>query len=362
MRRFRFFLILLLFAVGCSGRGGQPTILYLRPGPAGTAQLFRQTLGGEALQLTGVVDPVAWEVIDFAAAPDGNRIVYAVQDGLDSALRIVDAGGGNDAALLACPVAECAGIAWSPDGRRLIYERRPWENGSFGSPRLHWLDTDTGETLPLVAGNETPGYGACFSLDGAWLSYVSPAEEGVVLYRPADGAQRLLTSRVGSPAAWSPDGAMVVVGDIVPEAHETRPEGGSAAPVEESSNVYLYRTLVAGDAPRERLSPEASVADSAPAFSPDGEWIAFGRAPGGNTAAGRQLWLMRADGSEARALTADPALTHGPPSWSPDGQYLLYQRYRLDDPASSASVWVMEVAIGEETLVAEGGFLPRWLP
>ena len=102
----------------------------------------------------------------------------------------------------------------------------------------------------------------------------------------------------------------------------------------------------------------SGVADNAAAFSPDGAWIAFGRTPA-NTAAGRRLWLMRADGSDARPLTNDPAVTHGPPVWSPDGRTLLFQRY---DPAEeTTSVWRLDVATGAETLVAEGGYLPGWL-
>src|SRR5690606_9416359 len=120
--------------------------------------------------------------------------------------------------------------------RRLVYERRPRaDDGTLGSPRLHWLDPAMGETLPLIAGDETPGYGARFSPDGTWLSYVSPADDGIVLYSLADGAQRLLVSRVGSPAAWSPDGAAVVYSDIVVHAHETAP--GDGGPAQESASV-----------------------------------------------------------------------------------------------------------------------------
>ena len=229
-----------------------------------------------------------------------------------------------------------------------------------GSPRLHWLDPATGETRPLIEGNETPGYGARFSPDGQWLSYVSPTDEGVVLYRLSDGTQRLLSSRVGSPAAFSPDSASDVYGDISVQGHDAAPpnEEGDAPP-QESSSTFLYRTRLDETGPRQRLSPDAAVADSVPVFSPDGQWIAFGRVPAGTDAA-RQLWLMRPDGGEARALTADRTVTHGPPSWSPDGRYLLFQRY---DPAVGAtSVWRLEAATGEAVLLADGGYLPGWLP
>ncbi|MBP6786449.1 MAG: PD40 domain-containing protein [Candidatus Promineofilum sp.] len=360
--RFTLLIGLLFLTAGCAAADLAPAVLFLRPGPAGAAQLYLQPAGAaSARQLTGVDDPAAPAVIDYAAAPDGERIVYAVLGGAaDSALRIIDGDGDNDAMLLNCPAAECSGPVWSPDGRRLIYERRPQTDGRPGSPRLHWLDPATGETRPLIEGKSTPGYGARFSPDGQWLSYVSPADEGVVLYHLSDGAQRLLSSRVGSPAAFSPDSAVVVYGDISVQAHDVTPENDQGtALLQESASTFLYRTHLDQDSPRQRLSPDAAVADSVPAFSPDGQWIAFGRAPAGTDAA-RQLWLMRPDGGQARALTADPAASHGPPSWSADGRYLLFQRYA---PAGgSTSVWRLEAATGEAVLLAEGGYLPGWLP
>ena len=367
-RRWAIILIIMLAALaGCDSPAADPAILYLAPGSNGATQLYRLDPGATAArQLTGVDNPRAPELIDFAAAPDGRRIVYTTQaaEG-DSTIHLIDAGGGNDKTLAPCPQAECSGPVWSPDGRRLIFEMRPRENGLLASPRLHWLDPTTGETRPLIEGNETPGYGVRFSPDGQWLSYVSLADEGVVLYRLGDGRQRLLSSRVGSPAAWSPDSVAVVYGDLVVQGHETAPEpqGGAGEslgelPLQESSNIFLYRSLVDEESARRRLSPDAGVADTAAAFSPDGAWIAFGRTPA-NTAAGRQLWLMRADGSDGRALTNDPAVTHGPPHWSPDGRALLFQRY---DPAEeTTSVWRLDVATGAETMVAEGGYLPEWL-
>lgn len=343
---------------GCSAPASLPPILYLRADAAGRVQLYRQDTPDSAPRL--VSGQPAGDVLDFAAAPDGRRVVYTVTDDVGGALRIVDNDGDNDRQLLACPGAECSGPAWSPDGSRLVYERRPHDAaGGLGSPRLYWLDPVDGATLPLVA-DEVIGYGARFSPDGVWLSYVSPADEGVVLYRLADGRQRLLSSRVGRPAAFSPDSAQVIVSDLTLDGNSTAPDGDVLAPIQESSRVYLYRVVLAEEG-RQRLSADLPVDDSAPAWSPDGAWVAFGRAAA-DAASGRQLWLMRPDGHEVRALTAAPDLFHGPPAWSPDGTALLYQRFDLSDPAAVPEVWTMNLDDGTETLVAPGGYLPAWLP
>ena len=362
LRLFCWLMLLSVLLLGCNGPAADtPSILFLRPpDDDGAAQLFAQPLGGEARQLTGVGDPSAPEVIDYAPAPDGERIVYATQAGSDTALRLVEPDGGGDRRLLDCPAAECAAPVWSPDGTRLLVERRQLDGGLPGPPRLVWLDPDTGATQPLITG-DPPAHGARFSPGGDWLSYVSPGDAGVVLYRLADGAQRLLPSWAGAPAAWSPDGAAVVYGDLVPAAHAADEAG---APPLETAGVYLYRTLLAEEGSRQRLSPEAAVSDSAAAFAPDGQWLAFSRAPA-ETNAARQLWLMRPDGSEARALTAEATVSHGPPRWSADGRTLLYQRLDASPETASTprlSIWQLDVATGAATLVVEDGYLPLWLP
>jgi dipeptidyl aminopeptidase/acylaminoacyl peptidase len=120
--------------------------------------------------------------------------------------------------------------------------------------------------------------------------------------RPNDLA---LLRTPGVPAV-SPDGRMAVVAVTRPdlEADEYRsqlwavPTDGSAA----------ARPLTSGHL------------DSAPAFSPDGRWIAYLSAePAGRP----QLWLLPTAGGAARRLT-DHHLGAGAPVWSPDSRRLAY--------------------------------------
>jgi Tol biopolymer transport system component len=70
---------------------------------------------------------------------------------------------------------------------------------------------------------------------------------------------------------------------------------------------------------------------------------------------------MRADGSEARALTNNIAIHYGPPSWSPDGRFLLFQQYNSSTPDEPPTVWLLGIATGEFTQVTNNGLLPTWL-
>jgi Tol biopolymer transport system component len=64
-----------------------------------------------------------------------------------------------------------------------------------------------------------------------------------------------------------------------------------------------------------------------PAWSPDGQWIAFTQSRGTAGPGRGSIWIMRADGSEKRQLTSHPdnGFDLGP-SWSPDGQRIAFQR------------------------------------
>ena len=73
---------------GCGSSDGLPPVLYLRPDPTGRIQLYRQDTAEAAPQQLG--GQGAGDVLDFAAAPDGRRLVYTITDGANGALRIVN--------------------------------------------------------------------------------------------------------------------------------------------------------------------------------------------------------------------------------------------------------------------------------
>ncbi|GHE93662.1 amidohydrolase family protein [Thalassotalea profundi] len=74
-----------------------------------------------------------------------------------------------------------------------------------------------------------------------------------------------------------------------------------------------------------------------PRFSPDGKHIAFTSDEDG----GDNLWVMKADGSEAKAVTDESFRLLNSPAWSPDGNYLVGRKhYSSRRSLGAGEVWL----------------------
>jgi tricorn protease-like protein len=102
-----------------------------------------------------------------------------------------------------------------------------------------------------------------------------------------------------------------------------------------------------------------------PAWSPDGATIAFTH---WDVTTGREdVWVMNADGSAQRNLTAgEPAArSRGEPAWSPDGQWLAYSATLGTAAPDRGSIWIMRAdGSGKRLLTSSAGWdqRPTWSP
>ena len=93
------------------------------------------------------------------------------------------------------------------------------------------------------------------------------------------------------------------------------------------------------------LFPGETHVDTAPAWSPDGQTLAFlRRAPGppppGTVAAMTEVWSATRDGRDVRRLLGGDQRASSELAWSPDGHLLASTRYRMSgnsSPRSAAS-------------------------
>ena len=95
------------------------------------------------------------------------------------------------------------------------------------------------------------------------------------------------------------------------------------------------------------------------AWSPDGAWIAFDQVSGDGTSG---VWVIRADGTDARLLASGPA-EEGPgfPTWSSDSRSIAYAR----TPSSGVirgerlELWTVAIEGGPPSRIYQSDCCPK---
>ncbi len=120
-------------------------------------------------------------------------------------------------------------------------------------------------------------------------------------------------------------------------------------PPDFESEVYTINVDGSGE---KRLTDSPGL-DAFPAWSPDGEHIAFATGRDGNW----ELYVMDADGAEQRRLTNTPE-DESSPAWSPDGEKIAYVTGVID---GNETIHVMNAEGSSRRRLAEGNW-PSWSP
>lgn len=346
---------------------GRERIAYLSGAPPNLA-VISISEGAAAEPLTA--EP--YGVHDFAIHPQGGWIAYsAVRADGGADLKRVDVDGANAALLLACPDAVCRAPAFSPDGRRLAYERQtpsldPSGDRVFGEPRIYVLTLATGQTAP-VGDPANAAHTPRWSPDGR-LSFYDTVRRAIVVQEVSTGAATFIPNDSGEMGTWSPDGQSLVFPEIVLQENAiTLPESlvATETATVQVAGFYSYlrrvdvRTNIAVN-----LTGAGVVEDASPVYSFSGNRLAFARR--GLTpetwTPGRQLWVMRADGSEARPLTNEPEFAHSAFAWSFDEQRIAYMRLNATDVSLPPEIWLITLTDGNTRRLVSGGYSPQWLP
>jgi TolB protein len=323
-------------------------VVYLSPA-SGPSDLWRRTASGDrpAERLTDT----GGEVYDFAMAPDGSAVVFSRtndRSGIDLWRLTI---GAQAELLLDCQGDLCTSPAWSPDGAFLAYTRE--ERGLSGSPRpspprVWTMPAGGGRSSPLFEDSQVLGFSPSFSPDGRRLAFFDSSQGGIHLIDLQTGAEEVLPTPLGQVGAWSPDGSQMLF-PLMAFAGEV-------------PTVELYAADLEARSVSRRLSAGGQYRDfGVPAWSPDGQWILLGvQVTGGGP--GRQLWLMRPDGGDARPLLAEAEYSYGAYAWDPWGTAVVVQRFPLNLPNPQPEVLVIEPGSGSARLVAVDAWLPRWQP
>ena len=237
----------------------------------------------------------------YDVSPDGTRLLF---EGLDpdgtAQVFVADVDGTGVRQLTDDPDGAYLG-GWSPDGRELVYIGA-WRVGEANMDEevvLVIMNPDTGQASSVIKGTAGNLQQPHFSLDGESILFTRrPSDPPDLWSVPVKGGKAELFVEERGYASFSPDGTAMVF--------------------------------------------------SVPTYASTGHG-GFGPFP--------EIWLARADGSDARPLVQEDAseprddLFNEIPQWSPDSTRILY---------SDGAVHVVEVLTGRSTTIAEG-FGYDWL-
>ena len=263
-------------------------------------------------------------------------------------------------------------LTWSADGKWIAFNGESG-GGEEGRPyAIHVVSAEDGaiRTVHVPArGNHAYTYALALSPDGGSLVYSargrneleedSAAVERQNIYTiPIDGGEPQWLDGHGSrEPAYSPDGSRIAY-----TRRTLAPEGGYVGQGTGVHMTELFLIPAAGGVPVQVT--EAQGGARGPAWSPDGQWIAFSHEPGpGNSS--EAVWVVPV--SEDGAATSAPIEIKLPLSntrllagWTARNELGIL----LDNPRSDA-VYTVPASGGRAVQVTpnEGAFFrPRWLP
>jgi Tol biopolymer transport system component len=290
---------------------------------------------------------------EFAWSPDLGRVAFSRLDEMSasSGVYVADADG-SGAELL---VEDAMSPSWSPDGTTIAYVNAdPFAR----SMELWTVDVDSGERTELAADAGT----ASWSPDGSLLAFISsaplesvdeppPAELRII---EADGSGMRTLAEAAPfafvPPAWSPDGTRL--------AFPTMADGSAGGFFGGDTAISVYD--LEKDSVAEAAAVDGAMLDE-PAWSPDGETIAFTISETGFVGTTGVVGIVSAGGGEVILLGEGDGSYVSDPTWSPDGAWLVVAR--SSNLTFEADAVALDPDGSDEVVLASGVVsIAAWLP
>ena len=285
--------------------------------------------------------PGAAGLIAFVSDRDGNAEIH-----------VMNPDGSGQTNITNNPASDSS-PAFSPDGQRIAFT-----SSRDGNPEIYVMAAD-GSDVARLTDNPASDSAPAWSSDGHSIAFVSTRDGNQEIYVMATHGSDItrLTDNPSpdSAPAFSPDGQRIAF------QREPPPSPFPGRPVEE---IF---TMAPDGSDVTRLTN--NTADANPNFSPDGQRIAFSR----NLFRHHKIHTMAADGSDQNAITNN---IEGPcrdfvddfdPAFSPDGERIAFASNRQGNECFSRNFEIYTVAPDGSGVVrltdnAASDLDPDWQP
>ena len=261
------------------------------------------------------------------ASAETGKIVFTLLRGGNGGIYIIDNNGEN-LRQLTDHLAHDSYPAWLPDGRHIAFR-----SNRDGDVSIYTMDLDGKNIKRVVDSIGRPAV----SPNGQWIALTS---EGILLLVDIDGLQQREIhwegpqGVTGKDACWSPDSKRLAFTIRIPGMRNI-----PGVP----NDIYVVD--ITGENLQQLTDHPAP--DLYPAWSPDGQWIAFQSERDGD----RAIYWMEADGANPKRLANGRR-----PEWSPDSQQIAFVSHR----EGIGGIFIMDRDGGNIRLLVEDGDHPAW--
>jgi Tol biopolymer transport system component len=255
-------------------------------------------------------------------SPDGSEIVFVSEDERGNRdLFLIAADGSNPRRLTRSANLDEHSPAWSPDGTQITFVRTGAQEDLLAEGEqigeIHVINADgTGQHKLTAGGDEAEDSLPAWSPDGTRIAFARGyGRPTLVIVMKADGTHPRPIRGAISPV-WSPDSSRIA---FIPIARGhfnlfiAKPDG----------TVLSKLTLIDPDTGFDLLQYAEQHR-----WSPDGRRIVYrlGEVEAESDDDVGDIVVIAADGTNRRNLTTTPTVDESAPAWSPDGTWIAYVR------------------------------------